>query len=611
MSDSDTNSDRGSDSPRMAWLTRLMTRHWTTALKVRDRLRMSEETFHLFLAGLVGVLGGCTQIIYTLCNQGLQVLFLGSSGDILVLARTMPAWMRVLVPAVGGLAAGWILRLGSQWVRQRGLNNILEVIVVGDGRLQLRPALVNALSSLVSVSSGASIGREGLIIQLSASLASRLGQWAQWPPYRLRLLVACGAASGLSAGCQAPIAGAVFAAQVILGNFAMNQFAPIVVASVVATTVSRMFMNAGQWYVAPTFQSSSLLDLPWFLMLGVASGALGAAFLGSLQWMELLFRRLPSPLYIRLGVAGAAVGLLSVVWPEVLGNGHAATNEILGFTEGPKVFGLVLGVFLAKWLATAVTVGSGVVGGVFTPTLFLGAALGSFVGASLHVMHLALDVPMGVFAVVGMGSVLAATTHSPLLAMIAAFELSLNYSLMPPLMAACVIGALVGRRLRKESIYTEPLRRSGIDLPTETGRGDGGASVQRIGDFMRDPVSPVREQTSFKDMAEIFLKGSNNFLLVVDAEGILIGMVALQDLKMHLQEGSEYQGIIAADVMRLPPRCVTPDQRLSEALPVLVSSELRNVPVVDSLQHRKLIGRVARSEVIDAMAELLTAVHVR
>ncbi|MBI1840648.1 MAG: chloride channel protein [Verrucomicrobia bacterium] len=611
MPGSDTDSDRGSPPRWTAWATRFIARHWTTALKVRDRLRMSEETFHLLLAGLVGVIGGSTQIIYTLLNQGLQVLFLGSGGDILVLARTMPAWLRVLVPAMGGLGAGWVLRVGATFVRQRGLNNLLEVVVAGDGRLQLRPALVNGLSSLVSLSSGASIGREGLIIQLSSTLASRLGQWAGWPPYRLRLLVACGAASGLSAGCHAPIAGAVFAAQIVLGNFAMNQFAPVVVSSVVATTVSRMFLNTGQWYVAPPFQSGSLLDLPWFVLLGIASGGLGAAFLGSLRWSETLFGRMPLPIYARLGLGGAIVGLLAIAWPEVLGNGYAATNEILGFTEAPKVFGLVLGIFMAKWLATAVTVGSGAVGGVFTPTLFMGAALGSLLGASLHIAHLALQVPVGVFAVVGMGSVLAATTHSPLLAMIMAFELSLNYSLMPPLMAACVISALVGRRFWRESIYTEPLRRRGIDMPTETGRSAGGASVQRIGDFMRDPVPPVRENTSFKEMAEQFLRGSNNFLPVVDAEGILVGLVALQDLKAHLQGGAEYLGVIAGDVMRPPPACVTPDQRLSEALPVLVSSELRNVPVVDSLQHRKLIGRVVRVEVIDAMAEMLTSVHIR
>ncbi len=592
------------------WVKHLLETHWTTALRLRDRVRMSEETFHLLLAGLVGLLGGFTQLVYLVLNHGLQLLFLGRGGDLLHIAEAMPPWLRVVTPAIGGLAAGLVLHLGAAIVAKGGLMNLLEVVVAGDGRLRLRPALVNALSSLLSISSGASIGREGLIIQLSSTLASRLGQIAHWPPYRLRLLVACGAASGLSAGCHAPIAGAVFAAQVVLGHFAMNQFAPIVFSSVIATMVSRTFADTGHWYQAPAFQAEGFRHLPWFLLLGVASGILGAWFLSSLRWAEQGWARLRIPIYLRLGLAGLLVGLLALRWPEVLGNGYGATNRILAMTEGPQFVFILMGILAAKWLATAVTVGSGTVGGVFSPTLFLGAALGSVLGAGLHLMDAATSLPVGMFAMVGMGAVLAATTHSPLLAMITAFELSLNYTIMPPLMLACVVAALVGRRFHGTSIYTEPLRRRGLEAASDGAR-QGGASVQRVGDFMRDPVAPVRDNASFREMADRFLVGANNFLPVVDAEGILIGMVALQDLKEHLQGAAHYQGIIASDVMRPPPPCVTPDQRLSDVLGILVSSELRNVPVVDSLKHQKLIGRVVRAEVIDAMSEMLTSAQIR
>ena len=590
--------------------SRIVQRHWLTALRIRNRLRMSEESFHLILAGGVGLLGGLIQLVYNVCNQVLQIVLLGGNGDILALAKQMPPWLRIVTPMIGGLGAGLVLHVGLRMVGTGGLKNLLEVIVAGDGRLRLRPALVNAASSLLSISSGASIGREGLVIQLSASLASRLGQIAQWPPYRLRMLVACGAASGLAAGYNAPIAGAVFAAQVVLGNFAMNQFAPVVFSSVIATMVSRSFSDMGQWYEVPSFHFNSLRQLPWFMLLGGISGILGAWFLSLLRWSENAFGNSRLPIYLRLSLAGLVVGLIAVPFPQVWGNGYGATNEILGLKENPQILPILLGLFTAKLLATVVTVGSGTVGGVFTPTLFLGAAAGSVFGASLHLLHLGTNLPIGIFALVGMAGVLAATTHSPLLAMITAFELSLNYSLMPALMLASVISALVGSRFHRDSIYTATLRHKGADSPSDTERL-GGATSQRIGDFMQDPVPPLRENASFRQIADRFLGGSNNFLPVVDGDGVLVGVVALQDMKEHLQPGAELRGIIASDVMRPPPRCVTPDQKIADALPILIASELRNVPVVNSRRQGKLIGRVARAELLALMSESLSPTHLK
>ena len=262
--------------------------------------------------------------------------------------------------------------------------------------------------------------------------------------------------------------------------------------------------------------------------------------------------------------------------------------------------------FTAKFLATAVTVGSGTVGGAFTPTLFLGAAFGSLFEGLLHEAGWASGLPAGCFAMVGMGSTLAATTHSPLLAMIMLFELSLNYSLMPPLMLACAVSTLVGRRLHPESIYTEPLRRKGLQLDRES-PGLGVATQKTVGDLMRQPVPPLRENTSFREMADRFLTSPNNFLPVVDDGGRLLGMVDLHDLKEYLNAGHELSSVIASDVMRPPPVCLTPNQRLSDVLPVLLASELRNVPVVDSAAQFRLVGTVARAEALGLLSEAISA----
>src|SRR5262245_29240095 len=198
----------------------------------------------------------------------------------------MDQWQRVVTPALGGLCAGLILYWGLRLVGQQGSSNLLEVVVAGDGRLPLRTAIVKFLSSLVTISTGGSIGREGGTVQLSATLASKGGQLGRWPPYRLRLLVGCGAASGIAAAYNAPIAGAVFAAMIVLGNFSMNLFAPLVFASVVATMVSRSFFGLEPMYSVPAFQFTTLTQLPWFLFLGIACGLLGASFLKMLHVSE-------------------------------------------------------------------------------------------------------------------------------------------------------------------------------------------------------------------------------------------------------------------------------------------------------------------------------------
>ena len=579
-------------------------RHWRRALIIRDRFWLSEDALHLFLAAGVGVLGGVANLSYLWLNRLIQWSALGDPGELLEVARAAPKWHLLLTPALGGFAAGLVLVWGLRLLGNPGLSNLMEVVVAGDGRLPLRPALVTALSSLLSISTGASMGKEGLMIQLSATLASKGGQLAKWPPYRLRLLIACGAAAGISASYSAPVAGAVFAAQIVLANFSMNLFAPLVVASVVAAIVSRGFFGVTQWYSVPDFQFTSLTQLPWFLLLGVFSGVLGAAFLKSLKWSENLWGKLHIALYYRLGLAGLAVGGIAMIYPEVLGNGYSATTELL-HQVSPSVY-LVLGLLAAKMLATAVTIGSGTVGGVFTPTLFLGAALGSLFGTLLHLGGMAQILPTGAFALVGMGSALAATTHSPLLAIVMVFELSLNYSLMPPLMLACVISTLVARRLQKESIYTEPLRRKGVELDRESPRL-GAATEQTVADIMRAPVPPVRENTVFQEVADRFLTGSNNFLPVVDGNHRLLGMVALHDLKEYLHAGHELQGVIALDVMRPLPPCLTPNQKLRDVLPILLSSEARNVPVVNNLNQYRLLGTVTRSEALSILSEAITA----
>lgn len=582
-------------------------RHWQAALRWREKLVFKEEAFHLVIAGFVGILGGLVNLFFFWAGEMVQRIFLAQTGDPVETAEMFTTTQRLLVPTAGGLAAGFILYWGFRLIGPQGSSDLLEVVVAGDGRLPFRTESVKTASALVSIATGASIGREGGITQLSATLASKLGQIAKWPPYRLRMLVGCGAAAGISAAYNAPITGAVFASLIVLGNFSMNLFAPLVCASVVSATVSRSFFGIEPWYQVPQFPPSAPAQLPWFILLGLLCGVVGAIFLKSMRIAKEQFNRLTWPIYVKLMLAGLAVGLVAAAgMPGVCGNGYFVTNRILqgDFDKTPGALPQLSGLLAAKLIVTAITVGAGTVGGVFTPTLYLGAAAGAIFGIGLHQLGLAPGMPAGAFALAGMGATLAGTTRSPLLAIIMAFEISLDYSLMPPLMLTCIVATLVGKQLHSESVYTEHMRLKGLSLRREIEQA-GAAMDKTVGDLMHAPVPPLRENVPLREIANRFVANSNNFFPVVDAAQQLIGVVALQDVKEFLDQSIRLEGVIAYDIMRPPPPCLTPGQRLVDALPLLLQSEQRNVPVVNNLNEKRLLGSLSRAEALALFSEAI------
>lgn len=583
-------------------------RNWERALRVREAFDITEEAIHLVLAGVVGAMGGVVNLVFYHVVESTKYLMLHRPGDPVEIAEGLEPWQRVVAPALGGLAAGLVLFWGLRLARGQSPGNFLEAVAAGDGRISFRTSMVKVVSSILSIASGASIGREGAITAITATLASKWGQLWKSPPYRLRLMVGCGAAAGIAAAYNAPIAGAVFAASIVLGNFSMNQFAPLVFASVIATVVSRGFFGIQPWYSVPPSQFTSVLQLPWFIVLGALCGAFGALLQKALGWSERSFRNLKIPPYLRLSVGGLVVGLIALQLPGVWGNGYVIANRILGEEflreQWPLLFLFLL--VVAKFVATTAAIGSGAVGGLMTPTLFLGAATGAAFGLALDRLHIISmeQLPIGLFGAVGMGCMLAATTRSPLLAMILIFEISLDYALMPALMLGCVVAAMAARSFHKESLYSESIRLEDVlahpDMPHSQA-----VNEQTVGDLMQPPVTPVRDTASLKEVANRFLSLANNFLPVVDADNRLLGIVALQDLKEHLSSEHEIQGVIAYDLMRPSPPCLVPTQQLVDVLPVALASEQRRIPVVNSLAENKLIGSLPRAEILAALSEAI------
>ncbi len=423
----------------------------------------------LLWAALIGVAGALATVAFHLGMAFAERLATGHPGSLVAAAQALPAWRRALTPAMGGIAAGVILEISRRIAPGDTRTDYLEAIAVGDGRQGVAGPLLRALSSLCTIASGGSVGREGAMVSLSAATGSWLGQIGRLTADDLRLLLACGAAAGFASAYDAALSGAIFIAEIIYGTLAIRSLGPLMVASVIANATVHQVLGYEPVYRIPPLHVATLWELPVFLGLGLALGALAPPFLFLLEGARAGFKRLPLGAPARLAVGGLLVGAISIARPEVWGNGYSVVNDVLQHPWPLALIGMVLA---AKLLATAATTGSGAVGGVFTPTIFVGAMLGLIGGDLVHSLWPATSLPV-VYSVIGMGAFLAATTHAPLMSFLIVFEMTLEYQLVPALMLACLAAFHVSRALRRRSIYQEALHR-GTAIEDEPGESAPG-----------------------------------------------------------------------------------------------------------------------------------------
>jgi FimV-like protein len=390
----------------------------------------------LLLAAVTGVLGALVTVLFREAIDGLASLYGGHGSSLAAMAVALPAWQRLLIPALGGLIAGLILQEIGTRLRGRTTTDYMEAVAVGDGWISVRQSLVRATSSLFTVASGGSIGREGAMVQLAAMVASVLGRISRLPTDRLRLLVAAGAAAGLAAAYNAPLAATIFVAEIVLGSIALEYIGPVIVAAVIASVTVHDIFGYAPAYAIPEFSLVSDWELGLFIVLGLVAGHLAPFFLQLLERTSQLFARMPLPLVGRMTVGGLIVGAISVYEPQVWGKGYSVVDSVL---LAPWAWQALVTVLVLKMLATAVTLGSGGIGGAFTPTLFVGAMLGALFGTLIHALLPVGTGPVSAYAVVGMGAMLAGTTHAPLMSILMILEMTMDYQIVLPLMLAVVI----------------------------------------------------------------------------------------------------------------------------------------------------------------------------
>lgn len=595
----------GATEPRRGWygaagaalgqLTgRLFERIERLARAALTAARQGQLSGIIFWAALIGVCGAFTGVAFRASVRLVQQALTGHTTGLVETAELLPWWARIAVPTIGGVLAGTVLWIARRLLRTTRSLDYMEAVAVGNGQLGSRAAVLQAASSFFTIGSGGSIGREGPLVQLAAAVASKIGQWTQAPVPRLRLLVACGASAGIAAAYNAPIGGALFVAEVVLGSIAMESFGPLIVASVVSDATTRHFLGYGPVYQAPHIIFGAWWELALYALLGVLLGHLAPTFLALLERARVAFRGLHWSPPWTLALGGMIVGLISVGEPAVWGNGFSVVNDMLNDRLPLDLVALVL---VAKLFSTAATVGSGAQGGILTPTLFVGAALGSLFGNGLHLIdpH-ALSQPAA-YAVVGMGGFLAATTHAPLTSILLIFEMTLDYEVVLPLMLACVTGHYVARIYRRgESVYTRSL--------TSKGPGDVDEwRLRQITALIRPPGAVLQRDQSLQSAREQALARGGGNAYVIDGEKQLVGQLDLTALARqpgtHILPASYTVG----QAMEPAPPTLTPEMLLGDALDVFIAHRCKRLPVISGHWSPVLLGEVSRHDVLLALQD--------
>lgn len=549
---------------------------------------VSETNFLILLAAVIGLGSGLGAVAFRWGIETLRTLLLVDLAGWL-----HPAWLFPLIPMAGGLVVGYIVLRWAPEARGHGVPEVMAAVATQEGRIRPRVAIVKSIASALCIASGGAVGREGPIVQIGSSLGSSIGQFAGVTDQRLRILVGCGAAAGISATFNAPIAGVIFALEVILGDFTITAFSPIIISSVLATALSRAIVGNEPAFQVPQYQTFSPHELGYYALLGLLVGGGAVLFTRALYFAEDRFQSWNLPELSKPVLGGFGIGLIGLVLPQVLGVGYETITDVVHNRLGVE---LIVALLAAKLVATCLTLGSGGSGGVFAPSLFLGATLGGLFGTVLQVATDGAIQP-GAYALVGMGAFVAGTTHAPLTAMLILFELTDDYKIILPLMLATTLSTLVAKRLYSESIYTLKLARRGLHVAQGVDRTV--LQSVRVADVVSEQVHAVRLNNTLGDVVHLLQEDGSTDFPVVDKTGALCGIVSFQDIRGVMLQDDLHPVILVADMMRTPAPAVNRETSLLDALHLFTQSDIHNLPVVESGNGQRLTGMVTRASLME------------
>jgi CIC family chloride channel protein len=529
-------------------------------------------------------------------------------------------WLIIIVTTIGGLLVGPIIAYFSSEAKGHGVPEVMQAMALHGGRIRPRVVLAKIAASSLCIGTGGSAGREGPIVQVGAALGSTLGQWLHVSDTRLRNLVACGSAAGIAATFNAPIAGVLFAVEIILGELHPGDLGNVVISAVTASTIARVFLGEQPAFIIPRSGPQAPWELLLYLLLGALAAFLAVGFTRLLYWFEDRFDSWKFPDALKPGVGGLLLGSIAFFYPAVLGLGFVPS--LIGLMNLPVsrnfpfVFGsgfpviedtllgqvpfiLLFVLIFLKPLATSLTLGSGNSGGIFAPSLFTGAVLGGAMGKILEAVAPGLTAGAGAFAIVGMAAVFAGAARAPFTAILIVFEMTDDYRLILPLMAAVVVSVAVAERLERESIYTLKLARRGIRL--HAGRAVDVMESVRVEEVMVKKPVAVQLDTPVTVLAQRFIDTGRHGFPVLDSAGRLAGVVSLEDYRRATAgQPPETTELLVRDIAVRDVVTVYPDDTVGLALRKMAPRDISRLPVVARDDPHKVLGMVRRNDIVRA-----------
>ena len=577
--------------------------------KLLDRFHPSESAILFVTAVIVGGGTGLGAVLFIKLIALVQNIFFQTGASAL---GFLGSGLIILAPAVGGLLAGPIIAYFAKEAKGHGVPEVMQAIALRGGRIRPRVVVAKVIASALCIGSGGSAGREGPIVQVGSALGSTIGQWLRLSDARIRNLVACGAAAGIAATFNAPIAGAVFAMEIILNELHLGEMGNVIIAAVTSSTIARIFLGDNPAFIIPGYSVKTPWEILLYLLLGILAGTVAVGFVKLLYKFEDIFDNWHFPDAFKPAVGGLALGLLAFLYllvmrqpqgtplsanlPPIFGTGFAPIESAL---QGQMPIYLLLALIFLKPLATSLTLGSGNSGGVFAPSLCIGAVLGGAFGWAVNYLFPGATAGTGAFAVVGMAAVFAGAAHAPFTAILIVFEMTDDYRLILPLMAGVIVSLIISERIQTESIYTLKLFNRGIHL--KTGQDVDVMETVRVDEVMvKEPVTIPVDMPVSQLTEKLLLTGQHGFI-VVDKDKSLYGIVSLADYRRVIDENpSSAEKLLVRDIVTRDVVTVYPDDTLGVVLRRMALGDLSRLPVVSRENPRRLLGVVRRNSIVQA-----------
>ncbi len=560
--------------------------------------RRGEYGFLLLVAIVIGILGGLGNFLF---HEGIKFFHFFVFNTLYQwLGVSQGGWHRILIsiiPMVGGLLLiPLALIFGSSEVYGYGFPNFLKGVALQGAIFKLRNLFVKGLAASITLGIGGSAGQEGPIAEIGGTIGSWIGQVLKMSTREMKVLVASGVAAGIAATFNAPIAGVFFAFEIVmLGNYELTNFAPVVIASALGTVTTHVLLGRQPAFVIPPYHLSSLWEIPLYVLLGFVSAFSGIYFIRFFYFTRDVFAKLPVPSHLKPALGGLLVGIIGIWFPQVFGNGYEFAQRAL---FGEMGWTLLLGLFIFKMVATSITLGSGGAGGVFAPLIYIGVMMGGVYGYLAHSLLHGLTASPQVYALVGMGAFLSAATHAPLTGLFLLFELTGDYQVIIPGMIACIIGSVTAYVLQPDSIDTLDLSRQGINL--HQGRDINVLRGIPVKEVMIKEMEPISEDLPLREVLSKAKESVQSYFPVLSRDGKLKGVISLRDIRPLLMEEDLMNLIIAKDIVDEDYIYLTPEDTLDAAMKKFALKDLGQLPVVDAKDPKKLLGMLKRTDVINA-----------